>query len=652
MLPGQSPSVVFFLKGARTSGTILKRAGKRIRIQHDGGTCWVDLADLAESEGSVSSSATPLASPIPSPSPARASRWRLEDDTESADGRQRGKHREAAPHLPLATPSTPPPILLTPAVQHQLKRHASGTERHVQGGAALPPLTPIDTLPTHPQLLMSLAFEAWWTNANWHSEWLELLEEAQQHHARRSLVRLHNRAAEHADRPRELIDVTARRARRAALRCVRVQLARGLRGFVAQQDRRLNAARSMRRAARYYDRVRISHAMHLLLAKRDVRRNLEDLRWRSFLGRRAALLAWRSACIDWRASCARRDILFRRAIQRMARRALHCELLELAKAYSFQGPRQPSAEMSGSALARDHFEWPTEVARSTQKWTGRSVSGADMRPAQDCGAPIWRQVQAHVTNETTFRNATPQVRRAMITWRDRTGSMRAERIQAQALLRAKVLLRAHRRWRRHAHRSATSMIARYVSFRRSGAAVIARLKHDLELARPRHAARWRSDSIGPELWLPLARAFARLQDVTTDGMHTAYCHGRAYSHWQFAAALQALHRLHRFTQKQLDIRIQRLLEAQSGGSFDVRLLPSSRVASPVDLYDTTQHDVSNVVPGKLEMHFYEGVQQSSVSSRASSPTDQEVADGYRSWALASISTATGGVTEQQEVSYY
>ena len=99
------------------------------------------------------------------------------------------------------------------------------------------------------------------------------------------------------------------------------------------------------------------------------------------------------------------------------------------------------------------------------------------------------------------------------------------------------------------------MIARYVSFRRSGAAVIARLKHDLELARPRHAARWRSDSIGPELWLPLARAFARLQDVTTDGMHTAYCHGRAYSHWQFAAALQALHRLHRFTQKQLDIRI-------------------------------------------------------------------------------------------------
>ena len=187
-----------------------------------------------------------------------------------------------------------------------------------KAGAALPPLTPIDTLPTHPQLLMSLAFEAWWTNANWHSEWLELLEEAQQHHARRSLVRLHNRAAEHADRPRELIDVTARRARRAALRCVRVQLARGLRGFVAQQDRRLNAARSMRRAARYYDRVRISHAMHLLLAKRDVRRNLEDLRWRSFLGRRAALLAWRSACIDWRASCARRDILFRRAIQRMA----------------------------------------------------------------------------------------------------------------------------------------------------------------------------------------------------------------------------------------------------------------------------------------------------------------------------------------------
>ena len=181
MLPGQSPSVVFFLKGARTSGTILKRAGKRIRIQHDGGTCWVDLADLAESEGSVSSSATPPRPPYPPRLPPghRVGGLKM---TQSQPTAASAESIEAAPHLPLATPSTPPPILLTPAVQHQLKRHASGTERHVQGGAALPPLTPIDTLPTHPQLLMSLAFEAWWTNANWHSEWLELLEEAQQHH--------------------------------------------------------------------------------------------------------------------------------------------------------------------------------------------------------------------------------------------------------------------------------------------------------------------------------------------------------------------------------------------------------------------------------------------------------------------------------------
>lgn len=579
--PG-TPAVEFYLKGVRTSGVLIKRAGKRLRVQHDSGNSWVDLADLIETDGGASSSGTPHPSPLlVSPAPPINARPRLDDGD---DNRVRGKAFGETP-----TPATPPPVFLTPSERNErmrtpmVKTAAMAFGASAQKPGAPPPLAPADAPPTHPKLLLSCAIDTWIDFVEWHAVWLGMLDAAKQHAGTKSLMLLSLRAAEQAARPSEPKEIAARRARRAGLRCVRVLLARGFRGFVQHLARHLELARSVRRAARYHARYQMRATLQMLLANREVVHTLSDSSFRYVIGLRFSLRTWHAAWFAWRANLGRRDIMRRRAIKRMARGSLQHDLADLGAAFSFRaipplppmGSPRPNGQEEQEPLPRrvmiPRDEWSAEVLRLINKWTAganRDWVASAMLAEQHTGR------RAHSAFLLALGLHAPQARQYIRLWLRRVSWQKDARVKGQILVHAQTLSRTFRMWRRDGHWQALLLVARYVSYRHRCRAVFRRLRRDGELSNPTYAVRWKSESYGPLLWLQVARGLARFWEATADLIHRDWCQGRAYFHWQSTAALQALRALHRFTQVQLNLKIDRMLVAQTLGSFDVRLLPS------------------------------------------------------------------------------
>ena len=75
MSPGPNEPIHFLLKGKRTTGTLIRRAGMRLRVQHENGQSWIDMADLVTSgpASPTSGTASPPNRPATPTMPATSS---------------------------------------------------------------------------------------------------------------------------------------------------------------------------------------------------------------------------------------------------------------------------------------------------------------------------------------------------------------------------------------------------------------------------------------------------------------------------------------------------------------------------------------------------------------------------------------------------
>ena len=324
-------SIVFLHKGRRTSGRVLKRAGQRLRVEHADGSCWISTNDVCPSRDD-SSEAT-----------AEAERW------------AKSNYSAPAPPTQPATPSTPPPVLLSPPMSSRLQSATlkvattpfarSPFLEQVASKSAL--MTPILASvaadggaaepPRRPKLWLLHGMCAWRQWLADSDQWLGYLERAQVHNSIQALGKFKNRTSASlrtnlASRThRDTLASARRRMRRAAQRSTVMQMRRGLRAFARRVASSQALARLMRRAVRHNLRMQISCGFEGLWWHRDARLEAQS---KPPVGLHWAVRRWRAAALVWRS--VRKWRQFRRVEAFRRWRAMRCRraLLGLASSYA------------------------------------------------------------------------------------------------------------------------------------------------------------------------------------------------------------------------------------------------------------------------------------------------------------------------------
>lgn len=367
--PGTQERIQFLLKGVRTNGTVIRRAGMRLRVQHESGQAWVDISDLVTSRSAspLGASANPISAsppgspPLPSTPPMSFSTPRRSHETTREPGPSRASSSDSRPSFSLRGPFERP---LSPQ-QSELAK-------------------------LRPKLLLSLAWGIWGEALIWLRKLDEVTEAADYHRATSELHRWHERAKQQAHHV-IVTDAMVRRATHAARRFDHAQtLTRGLRAFERDLSRARLIARLLRRGMRYDLRVRTIAGFSALWVHREIILERDAIAKRVAVAQRGAFVWWRGMSIMDKGTDAWRRRRMRRAIDRWARARLYAAL-EMASSAFFRRhlpedlARSPSPKPKGRRKreAAAHAPW---MLKALRQWQLRAACRKELtRRAKTCG---------------------------------------------------------------------------------------------------------------------------------------------------------------------------------------------------------------------------------------------------------------------------
>jgi hypothetical protein len=389
----------------------------------------------------------------------------------------------------------------------------------------------------------------------------------------------------------EVLALSQRRARRAAHRCVRSRLAHGLRGMWAFREGRYATERSLRRAARHCVRAQLARGLLGLSANQDARcgPGRRALLARVALAQAAAFRHWRFHGLVQRGRTGWRQILLRRVARRLRERCLWRELRCVADAFfrrTINAPL-PSPMVSSSARPEEPSRpntWASEITRLVNHWCSgtkpvvpkvrvyvRVIAGKAAVGIEPRSSAYRRTARRQTTSEAGRSARWMQI--GLRHWRRYTRSSKQVERKVSSFLWVGRALHAIRVWRRIAHFTALAQLASFTNYVNTCSTTMENLKRHADLTRPLER-QWTLDLLGLQARRAASRAWTAWLEAAAVYEHRDRCMGRAYSHWQTAVTSRGLRHLHRQCQEQYDARIEMLLQAQSAGTFDIRLLPS------------------------------------------------------------------------------
>lgn len=144
--PREGDRVSFNLKSKPTDGKVVKRLGMRLRVEHEGGICWIELREITsllgnpapESEPETKRSSDKKTS-FPSPAPyARAPEIsavsELSDDCSADAKKEMAVHKNWNPHAPIGhgVPQEDQAPMRTKAISSTKKQTAEANVVYIQ----------------------------------------------------------------------------------------------------------------------------------------------------------------------------------------------------------------------------------------------------------------------------------------------------------------------------------------------------------------------------------------------------------------------------------------------------------------------------------------------------------------------------------------
>ena len=358
--------VVFRLRGTRVDGFVLKRAGRRLRVQHEAGACWIDAGDVVVVPDGGGDTVAIAA-------PSQGSRSLVSSSAPSS------------PTRPAATISRPQP-----------------------------PQTPPPHAPLPARFRLLCAVQAWYDGAenvaNEHRLTTQLAQRCDRYLAtlgwRRLLASLEAR-----DSRLERSLEAERQLRRGAHYWRRSELGHALRTLWGRRQDRAEARRQLCRASRRGARVDLGRSLRRWWARADVRTPRRVLAARAQLAQAATLRRWRALRRAWCAHAHRRRRNLWGTFQMWKRERLSALLMAVAAAFARRylppvprgaAPTALTAPIAPAAPAAPAASVATAAVVTARTAPGTSTAPAASSPASAASAASASAATASAATESSM----------------------------------------------------------------------------------------------------------------------------------------------------------------------------------------------------------------------------------------------------------
>ena len=455
--------IEFYLRGVRTTGTVVRRQGKRLRVEHQGGQTWIETTDLVDP--SVMGGAPPTPSPHVS-SAAESSPMLFTPP----------RHSSRPPQSPFATMATFASRALDNAAEPKVE--------------------------VRPKLRCGIALELWqhalvWLETSdrlrdiselrcrrrtvrvWRQTVARLIvdgtrdDSGRRYCASRALKRWHKHAVLLA-----LTDAAAVAAfTRAARAAQRYGHARSLsRVFVrlyALRERHHTDSRRIRKACRYCERVEVIRGFSRFFLHRAAVLQMKAIAALpvGHLGVLTAMREWHSLCLDRFGDLAWQKGRLLRAWRRLADRRLTQLLLGVAAAYF-----RRKVPVDAMATAIDVYvppsEWQEGIKNLRQRWSATASSSSAATETLGSSTSMASTLPASASYKDPLREEELGFHRrldllkSMIRWRRHAFKLRDEMKSEHALSWVVTMSEAMRQWHANARERSVQLLGIYVGFLR------------------------------------------------------------------------------------------------------------------------------------------------------------------------------------------